>query len=214
MFVWTGRRQTIGDTLANRVARATTDQFTRYLGPAARDIRLLVGAGYVAKRRVLGVDELDLQEPVVNWTPGDRAPDFNAVSRHLQSRWTQRPKAMTVLVATPKLTALFGGYGGKIKVVDQARHDLHVAQIYLRLLTRDPEAAALWTSEAELSHERRRFLTQHPPTALLQKTPDGVLVSATGEWLRVIDFAGAYPATRCASLHRFCWKNGYPYELW
>jgi hypothetical protein len=223
-FGWTERRCVLGDALTNRIPLAGAHHYAS-LWPASpsgvlnakRDLRQMEDAGYVASKYVLGVTELELKEPVVIWSPGNRAPDFLAVSRHLQSRWTQRPKAMNVYIATPKLVGVFGGFGGKLKNADQARHDLHVAQIYFRLLRFSPDKAALWKSEAWISYQRRPRLAGRERAADLsdnRKVPDAMLCTATGDLVFVIEFGGAYPAVRVAKLHRYCDDNGYQYQLW
>ena len=147
--------------------------------------------------------ELTLPGPLFTWRPGEADPPCGALSYRLKKRWNQAVRPTTVYIATEKAARYFGGYGGKLRRPLQATHDLHVAQIYLRLWQADPGLAALWVSEERFAPERRR-----------EKLPDAVLRDAAGNLILVIEFGGAYDAKHVERVHLDCVARSLPYELW
>lgn len=170
---------------------------------AGRRLGPLVDAGLLQEREVLAHPLLELNAPEFAWTPGEPGPDVDAVSYRLKSRWTERRTRTRVFLATKRTLAELGGAGGKLPVLGQETHDLHMGSVYLRLRRLDPEAAESWVGEDVFAPERRG-----------QKLPDAVLLGPGGEVRLVIDFAGSYDAERVAAFHEDCARRGTPYELW
>jgi hypothetical protein len=222
-FSLTERQEIVLSTLCHRVRRAMSRQFAAALWPpgpsgelnAQRAIQRLIDAGYLDEYPVI-VEELQLFQPLVMWAPRETTPDLAAVARHIQERWTGRGKVERVLVATNAAVGLYGGFAGGRKLPDQASHDIHVAQIYLRLLTTQPSVARQWKSEERLAYERRRYRRPGDLSDLphIEKVPDAVLCDDAGNIRSVIEFSGEYKLERLQRLHRYCVENAYPYECW
>lgn len=164
----------------------------------------LAGDGWLKNFRVLVRPLLVLEEPVVDWEPRSPAPDFAAVARTLQGRWKSPASRTELFLASPHARAVFGGkLLGAVKNLCQTTHDLHVAEVFLHYRRKDPSISAAWVGEDQLSRSRKR-----------QKLPDAFLQDAEGKIVRVIEFGGAYSASRLSELHDHCAEQCLPYEIW
>ena len=203
----TDRDREILLTLTHRVRLLSLRQIARTWWPtasvdAARQ-RLATMPTLLSRLKLNAHPELDLTAPLLTWHPGDPEPRFGSLSYQLRKRWTQAPEPTTVYVATDTAARYLGGFGGRLRRPLQATHDLHVSQLYLRLLKQDPERAALWVSEEHFAAERRR-----------EKLPDAVLRDAAGQIRMVIEFGGAYDTHHVKRVHLDCVARALPYELW
>lgn len=207
----TERDQDILRTLTLRVRILSIDQLARAWWPdsanarraARRRLDQLEAAHLVGRRSVLARPMLSLEAPVFVWQPGAEAPEPEAVSHELRSRWTEAPRATTVYLATRRTLNQYGGTGpAKLPPLGQETHDLHVGELYIRLRAQDRHAASAWVGEEHYRAERRG-----------EKRPDAMLVGPEGPYL-VVEFAGAYDAEHVDSFHRDCSRRGLPYELW
>jgi hypothetical protein len=203
----TDRDREILLTLTQKVRLLSLAQIARTwwpsASPAAARNRLAALPSLVARLKLNAHPELTLDGPLFTWRPGEPVPRFGALSYQLKKRWNQAPEPTTVYIATEKAARYFGGFGGKLRRPLQATHDLHMAQVYLQLLARDPAKAGLWVSEERFAPERRR-----------EKLPDAVLRDAAGHIVLVIEFGGAYDARHVERVHLDCVTRSLPYELW
>ena len=203
----TNRDREILLTLTHKVRLLSLDQIARSWwpssSPGAARARLSALPALLHRLTLNAHPELTLPGPLFTWRPGLPTPPFGALSYRLKKRWNQAVKPTTVYIASEKAARYFGGCGGKLRRPLQATHDLHVAQIYLRLLNADPALAALWVSEERFAPERRR-----------EKLPDAVLRDAAGNLILVIEFGGAYDAKHVERVHLDCVTRSLPYELW
>lgn len=210
----TERSRAILLALSNKVRFFTLDQLARGWWPstasgrrAARTtLAQLTALGYLAERCLPAHPEIPLDGPIHQWQPGVDTPDFGSLAYCLQSRWTQSLTTVVLYHATRKTAARFGGFGGRLRFPLQATHDLHVSQIYLHFREYDTTAAQDWISEEVLSS------TLRPKRG--DKLPDAVLAGADGRMRLVIEFGGAYDRKRVEKLHRYCDRQGVPYQLW
>jgi len=171
---------------------------------AYRRLTQLVNEGLLEQTKLLTEPLLDLTAPVFVWQPGQPAPDFQAVSYALQSRWTEPPRRTTVYVATTKAINQYGGTGsGGLKFRLQATHDLHVAVLYLKLLRTNQDAARAWVGE-----------DLRPKAGFQLKDPDAVLEFQDGRPSLAIEFGGKYDAGRIQDFHEHCERFSVGYELW
>ena len=173
---------------------------------ARRRLVKLSDSGFLKRLRIHARPLPELTTAVLAWDPGQPAPNHGAVAWQLQSRWSAAgPKLTTVYIATRKTANLYGGrLRGTIKHTFQVTHDLGVAQMYLRLLETDSEAAADWQGEDLISPLRRR-----------QKIPDAVLAETPGQRPRlVLEFGGAYDIHRVRGFHKDCAAKSLPYQIW
>lgn len=207
----TERDQDILRTLTLRVRILSIDQLAKAWWSdtgnprraARRRLDQLEAARLVSRRSVLARPLLPLASPVFIWEPGNEAPDPEAVSHELRSRWVDPPRATTVYLATRRTLNQYGGTGpAKLPPLGQETHDLHVAELYLRLQASEPRAASAWVGEERYRAERRG-----------EKRPDAMLVGPDGPYL-VVEFAGAYDSKHVDSFHRDCARRRMPYELW
>lgn len=203
----TDRDREILLTLTHKVRLLSLAQIARTWWPSAMPetarTRLAALPHFLTRLKLNAHPELVLDAPLYTWRPGEPAPRYGALSYQLKKRWTQAPEPTTVYIATEKAARYFGGFGGKLRRPLQATHDLHVAQVYLRLFGQDPTQAALWVSEERFAPERRR-----------EKLPDAVLRDAAGDIRLVIEFGGAYDAQHVERVHLDCVTRSLAYELW
>lgn len=74
---------------------------------ARRRLAMLVDADLLQKVKLSARNLPTLFEPVVEWHPQERVPDFGAVSYRLKSRWKQRAaRTITAYVASERASRL------------------------------------------------------------------------------------------------------------
>ena len=107
------------------------------------------------------------------------------------------------VIATRQATREFGGYiGGRRPRDSETTHDIHLAQVYLRLRTRQPELLSQWVSEAQQYAEGG---------GKNERLPD-VIIRDTGIPQFVIEFGGAYSKPKLEAFHAA--SAEIPYQLW
>jgi hypothetical protein len=198
----TGRFRLITPVLVSRLWETSA-------ASAGRRLMRLCSARLLLRTRVLVHPILDLQSPVVTWSPGQPQPDFGAVSYALKARWTSSACPSTVYFAALRTVHLFGGAGGTLDYPLQATHDLHVAAIYIRLRQDDPELAARWQGEELLREGRKKGRGKVCDAALVSVLPSGKV-----KLTRAVEFGGSYRADRVRAFHRVMENRRLPYELW
>lgn len=207
----TARDDAILDALSRRVRVVSQEQVLRTWWPEASS------SAPAARRRLCELQEakllrqvrlnarplLPLEAPLFAWAPGESDPDPDALAYQFQSRWCEPPRTTTVLVATSKTRAQYGaGSRGRVNG-SSLTHDLHVTELYLRLLRTDPEAASAWVGE-----------DMRPKAGFRLKDPDAVLEFPDGRPPRIVEFAGAYDARHVRDFHEDCRRRRRVYELW
>lgn len=172
---------------------------------ARRRLKQLVAGELIHRVTVLVRTLPAIEAPVVSWQPNQAAPDFDAVSYRLQSRWQSRPvRPVTAFIASEKSAQLFGGkHRGELKHQMQATHDLGVAAVWLRFHECAPAWADAWQGEDQLAHTRRG-----------EKLPDAFVVNEQGQTTSVVEFGGAYDAARVEEFHLDCASRDLPYQIW
>lgn len=150
---------------------------------------------------------LPLEKPVFEWRPGDTFSSSHDISEQLRSRWKvasfHEQELARVYCASQKTVNMFGGNGVPFVPLGHETHDLHLAQLYLNLRSKNPDLADRWIGE-EVYREQRRG----------KKLPDAMILDATGNPERVIEFGGAYDAHHVRAFHMGCKSRRLPYELW
>jgi hypothetical protein len=209
----TARDDAILDTLSRRVRVISLEQVVRTWWPGAssaapaarRRLGELRDAKLLRQVRLNARPLLPLKAPVFAWEPDadDPDPDPDAIAYQLQSRWRKPPRTTTVFVATPKARAQYGaGSRGRVNAATLT-HDLHVTELYLRLLLAEPVTASAWVGE-----------DMRPKAGFRLKDPDAVLEFPDGRPPRVVEFAGAYDARHVRDFHEDCRRRRRAYELW
>ena len=200
--------QEIGDELleilTTKLRVLSEAQIARTWGMDADSLRSLLESletdKLINRISLLCHPEIELSEPVLRWTPGDEEPDLGAIAYQLQSRWSEPSEAVSCVNATVVARNRYGGYiGGRRPRVSETTHDLHLAQVFLRLRDRSRDEARAWISEHQ----------QQAEGAKKSKLPDAILRL---EQPRVIDFGGSYPKAKLQSFHEANRESSY--EIW
>lgn len=161
----------------------------------------LEGADFIASYTAMVHPELHLKAPLCSYSPGDPAPDFQSLARETRGRWKRAPVATDIVYATKRARRVFGGYlGGQKPRPSETRHDIHLAQIYLRYWARDRAAALAWVSEAELRQEHGKNGGPLPDAEI--RTDQSL----------VIEFGGAYSRQKLEAIHEQ--QRTRAYEIW
>lgn len=207
----TNRDEEIIETLTLRVHLASLEQIQRtWWGQSERSkktarerLRSLERDGMIERRRVTIHPMLAMEKPEMVWTPGEAMPRLGPVAYRLQKRWTEPMKLSTVFIASRKAANEFGGFGGKFKHRTQLTHDIHVAELYLRLLEKDQSTRERWIGEEVLGRDLKG-----------ETVPDAILKNSDGLPELIIDFGGRYDTRRLRHFHEHCQKRELAYELW
>ncbi|MEQ9094958.1 MAG: hypothetical protein RIE32_01695 [Phycisphaerales bacterium] len=178
-------------------------------------MRALVEAGLLRAITVPSTPVLALEGPVFAWSPGDPAPNFDTVAYALQTRWGDADEQPTrAYAATFKAAASFGGRGrNRYTRLEQATHDLHVTELYIRIRQEEPEIANHWVGEDLIAPELERF----------EKLADAEIRDGD-QTLLYLEFGGRYGAREVRKKHEFFSgeplrpggprRTPAPYEIW
>lgn len=197
------------DALTLRTKVISVDQAARWFwggledrDAARRRLRNLEKRGLVESVRLSVAPECALVAPLVTWVMGERVPDWTAILKWTRSRWDSPLESVQCFVATALSAARFG-VSPRPPRLSEATHDLHVAQVYLRLRRRDPAAARRWEGEAPRCREE--IPGAKVPDALLRRAGRSVAIEVVGS---------SYSGRKLAAFHGFCAARGLGYELW
>ena len=178
-----------------QLVRAYRAGGVRNAGAARRRVRALVASGLLDFADVLARPLLDILIALYEW-PGTGRPDYGILPQlawALERRWQQPLTSKRVYFASRKSINIFGGVTkGAIKHYGQISHDLHVTEVALNYLERDPERMKSFVSEDAN--------TEHVP---FQKVPDAIfydLDSNPPRPVQAVEVGGYYPE---AKLHAF-----------
>lgn len=187
----------------DQVARTWWSHTARPKSNAKKKLNQLQKQGLVHCFTILARPEIKLSAPVFVWTPGDPAPSFGPIAYRLQSRWKGPLVPTEVVIATKQAKRECGGYiGGRKPRDSEATHDVHLAQVYLRLRKTQPELLAGWVSEAQ------QYAEGGGKNARL---PDAIIRSEGSPRL-LIEFAGAYSKQKLQAFHGESQQASY--QLW
>lgn len=213
--VLTERDRDILDALTCRVRVLSLEQVARAWWPgasrSAAEERLsrLSAAGLVEARRFAARPETELVAPLATWQPGRSTPDFATVSYRAKSRWSEPPVMTACVIATERSGNRFGGRGGRFPRATERTHDLHLAQVYLRMRVLNPSRARTWLREDLVAKSRSE---DEETAAAGEKLPDAIV--RDGQHDTAIEFAGAYAREKLREFHLYCERTSLAYELW
>lgn len=191
-----------------QLARTWWTPDLRGMRQAQRTLGSLESSGFAARLNTLAHPEIDLESPVLRWSPEHRAPDFGAAAYRLESRWREQPVPVTLVYATSAATRLLGGcIRDRPPRPSETTHDVHVAALYLLVRRRDRRAARAWVGEHELSTLGFGKQTRLPDAMLLRSR------GHRGDNL-VMEFGGRYSKAKLVGFHEWCAANVLAYELW
>lgn len=206
----TGRDLQILDTLTHRVRVLAVRQVAQTwwadaknaTQSAQRRLRSLSDGGHVHLTRILSQPVAPLERPLLTWRAPDPIPDFAPVVSLLRRRWHAPVTPTAVVLATKALAASLGGHAQPPRL-SEGTHDLHVAEVFLRLLRASPARAQKWVPEAKLAAGGTR--SARVPDALLALPGRPLVIEVGGT---------SYDKDKLRAFHGFCEAKGYDYELW
>jgi hypothetical protein len=198
---------TIVAVLASRVRLLTLDQVARTWYADARHprrtareaLRRAESQGLVTVNTVMAHPEVVLSAPLYRWSAEalTTPPHFGRLAWQARKRFGQPPVRTIYVTATAKAKVLLGEVAHKRGIRStELTHDIHVAQIYLKLCREAPELAASWVGEDQLAHADR------------DTRPDAVAGNLA------IDFVGQYRADKLAVLYDEYRRCFTAFELW
>jgi hypothetical protein len=199
-------------TLLGKIRIISFDQIARAWWPqsdsgrtnAKRRVRDLLESKLLVREQAFARPLLALEKPLFKWKPGEGSPDYQKLSHQLQSRWVEEPRLTCVYLLSKRAANIFGGTApGRIKNPSQVTHDLHLTEMFLRLVKEEPKLAEAWAGEDIVA-----------PTREHQKLPDAIILDVQGKPRLVMEFGGAYPPHRVQAFHEDCQARGLPYEMW
>jgi len=204
----TDRDQAILETLLHKVRCLTVEQVARtwWSGTrhpkqnARRRLQKLEEAQLVQRFTIVSHPEIELDSPLLRWTPDDPDPELGALSYQVQNRWRDEYRPVQAVIATDKASRLFGGCGGRHPRSSEETHDVHLASVYLFYLISHPELAATWLHED---------IEETKPG---QKIPDAIMGSDDSR--TAVEFAGKYSKEKLLEFHEYCRIQSLPYEVW
>ena len=186
-----------------QVARTWWSHTKRPKNNAQKRLRKLEEEGLVECFTMLARPEIELSGPVFRWSPGDPEPDFGPIAYRLQRRWKGPFVPTQAVIATRKAKRDYAGSnGGRMPRDSETTHDIHLAQVYLRLRKEQPELLEGWVSEAQ------QYAEGGGKNARL---PD-VIIRESGNPRLLIEFAGAYSKQKLQAFH--VEAEHLPYQLW
>ncbi len=171
---------------------------------ATKRMRLLESHGEIEIRSVLSHPVLQLAQPLVIWSDGQKSADFAKLAYQLANRWPNPHRHTFVATASKRAGNRFGGHGGRVPKRVEMTHDLHVGAVYLTLRQIRPDDASRWISEDEFDARRQK----RPG----DKLPDAVL--DFGDRFHAIEIGGIYDKQKLADFHSWCAASGMSYEIW
>jgi hypothetical protein len=193
--------------LASRVRLLTLDQVARTWYADARHprrsareaLRRAESQGLVAVNTVMAHPEVVLAAPLYRWSAETLTtpPHFGRLAWQARKRFGQPPVRTIYVTATAKAKSLLDEAAHRRGMrATELTHDIHVAQIYLKLRREAPKLAASWVGEDRLAHTN----SDTRPDALA-----GTLA---------IDFVGQYRADKLAVLFDEYRSRFAAFELW
>ncbi len=197
------------DALVRRVKVLSLAQVSRTWWPTAhgtdavrKRLHLLAGVGYVSRVRILAASEAPVSNALARWAPGERVPDFAKVIAIASVRWESATRSVSCVAATALAAARFAATF-RTPRLSEGTHDLHVAQLYLRLLRASPWAAQRWEGEAcrgTASHDGEKV-----PDAMLRLPGRPMAIEVVGQ---------SYSTDKLRAFHEYCAARDLGYELW
>ena len=159
----------------------------------------LAVAGLIEKHIVEAHPMLPLKRKVFSWKPGEAhptTPELVGIEEKLRRRWQQPPEPAEVFLATRRAANLFGSDARRPPTSEQATHDLHLSEIYIRYRKTKPKLAQTWCGEFALPKlgKEVRFM----------KDPDAFILDDAGKAKYVIEFAGKYDRKHLFEIHAHC----------
>lgn len=210
----TSRDREVIEALTRRVRLLTLAQIARTWWPEAtgpltlarRRLDRLAAAGYLESADRLARPEIRLAKPLARWKPGRPVPDAARISHLGRSRFTDAPRTHRIFWASPRTMREHVGIRTRAPRTNEISHDLHLAQVFLRLRDDRPELAIGWTAEwMPAPRAGRRSSTASKKPDALVRTRDKVIA---------IEFVGHYTPHTITEFHTYCARRGYWYELW
>lgn len=201
-MTWTAIELGILETVTLKTSTVEEGQIAKTwnLTNVEKSLAPLCEVGLLERRTVPAHPILPIFPAALQFDPGDRDPtseQFQALSEHFQNRWTQPEQHFNVYVATRRGANLMGSYTIDAPQRDQWTHDIHVAEIYLGLLSDNPP-----TVTRQLVGEGA--LPKLGRVVKWAKDPDLFLLDEHRQAQSVFEFAGSYSEKHVRDLVYHC----------
>ena len=144
---------------------------------------------------------MPMESPIYSSTRAENNDSFPELSRLLHRRARKSASVTTIFFATPKSRELLGRGGRGVRPrLTQLSHDLQVSEVFLHY--RENNQQAFWLHED--------FLDDWPT----KERPDAVLINERGQFVRAIEYGGAYSPARLQAMQNAFSRQGIPLEIW
>lgn len=153
-----------------------------------------------------------LDGPIVNWNPGEIAPDPYRIANLLQSRWERLRLVRRVhYTIGARMRNLFGIPHPPIRPL-QVSHDFGVAEVYLLYCARLLKPTQRWIGDIAYRNAQSPEISRLISTG--SQKPDALVVENSGLIVKAIEFGGVYNAKRIIKFHQWCQRKEVSYEIW
>ncbi len=195
--------------LSVRVRVLSVDQVAARFWPEAGQGRRLAKnrlaklatAGLVTVQERVTRAMLDIQQPLAIWRLHRPPPDFAQLARTLATRWPDEVTRTACVTVTEDGARGVAGVKASTPPADsEVSHDLHLAEVYFRMLEELPTRASTW------------ILETHLPKGQGVKVPDAIVRDGLDR--AAIEFGGLYDRVKLESFHAYCRDKKMGYELW
>ena len=211
MMILTPRDDEILHVLGTAVRALTLTQIARTWWPdatlatARARLRQLESGGYLQLEHETVSPVLALATPLTTWQPGLPLPDLGAIAATTRRRWRRPPQTILCATVTPLGAAHAGERTARTPRPTEWTHDLHLAEVYLRLRADLPTRARSWRHEDIESHRTADRAGEKLPDAVVR---DGIQTTA-------IELVGSsYTRDKLEGFHGYCDRHAFGYDLW
>lgn len=153
-----------------------------------------------------------LEAPVVDWQPGEYAPDPYHIAHSLRIRWERLRTIRKVFYRIgPRLRQITGSPKTKLRPL-QISHDHGFAEVYLSYRSRLLKPTQQWIGDIAFYNKGIAEVLG----GLLNgsQKPDALVVDASGRIVKAVEFGGVYNAKRLIKFHQWCQRKEVAYEIW
>ena len=179
--------------------------FASDMANAVRRLETLEENGLLVSYRLNTRTSPEIGAPLAIWNPGQDQPKTTRIAFQLAKRWLRQGTRMRLCYFAGKKFEAVTGIPCRAKPIHltQASHDLGLAAVYLYFRSERPADAANWIGEKAYNCFEEN-----------SQRPDAVLMDASANPMKVIEYGGIYNAKRLDRFQRWCQRRSLPYEIW
>ncbi|QEG36212.1 hypothetical protein [Bythopirellula goksoeyrii] len=121
------------------------------------------------------VCRLELNEPLLRWSPGSIIPEISQIAWQNEKRWKMAVPTRTICItATAQAVAEYGGHCREPRP-REVEHDINLAEVFLRLDAQSTLEGLQLTPEDSIPHDN-----QKRPDALLERNGEQIVIDLLG----------------------------------